>query len=286
MSRFTDRLWGELVREHGAALAQIRRKPGRRVSRPRILAGTGAGLAAVGAAAALLVGAADTSPAFAVTKNHDGSVTLTIRGMGGLRAANARLRALGYRARLVEVAPGCATGALPSRGMPWTETVPPALAPAAAQVSIHTRFDPHQIPAHRLLVIAAWVQSRRISIAPAHLVRGAAPVCLPAPPPPAVFVKPAGRVTVRCVAGPVRPHHAGPPVQYYLGPPDSVGHSAKRVRPALARGGCFPGQPMSAPAPPVQVLPCPAPAAVGNRADRAGRARRAHSAGHPRAAGH
>jgi hypothetical protein len=256
MNRFTDRLWDELVREYGAALAEIRRKPPRRAPRPRILAGTGAILAAGGTTVALVLGAAGTSPAFAVTKNHDGSITLTISRMAGIRAANARLRALGYRARLVQVAPGCPPATAPSRGESWTVAASPAMARAAARVSIHTRFDPRQIPVKRLLVIAAWVQSRKISIAPAHLVRGAAPVCLPAPPPPAVFLRSAGPVTVECIARPPQPAgnsgnsgpppawarpagtvHAGPGVQYYLGPPGSGGNSGNSGPPPTGNGG-------------------------------------------------
>ena len=76
MSKFKDRLWRELVRDHGKDLAQITRpevKRSRR-ARPRVLAGTSLGLAGVRAAVVLAVGAASTSPAFAVTPNHDGTV--------------------------------------------------------------------------------------------------------------------------------------------------------------------------------------------------------------------
>ena len=55
MSKFKDRLWRELVREHGADLAQIRRPAAKhaRRARPRVLAGTTLGLAGAGTALAL-----------------------------------------------------------------------------------------------------------------------------------------------------------------------------------------------------------------------------------------
>ena len=91
MSKFKDRLWRELVRDHGKDLAQITRpevKRSRR-ARPRVLAGTSLGLAGVGAAVVLAVGAASTSPAFAVTPNHDGTVQVTIFRRAGIAGANA-----------------------------------------------------------------------------------------------------------------------------------------------------------------------------------------------------
>lgn len=81
MSKFTDHLWSDLVREHGATLAQIERPvPGRAgaarfLRRPRFLAGGTLGLAGVGTALVLaLGGTAATTPAFAITRASDGSV--------------------------------------------------------------------------------------------------------------------------------------------------------------------------------------------------------------------
>ena len=72
MSKFEDHLWREVVRQHGHDLEPAppsppRVKPPLRRARPRVLAGTTLGLAAVGAALALVLGAASSSPAFAVT---------------------------------------------------------------------------------------------------------------------------------------------------------------------------------------------------------------------------
>jgi hypothetical protein len=82
MSKFTDHLWSDLLREHGPTLAQADRpQPGRSsvLRRPRILAGSTLGLAGVGTALVLaLGGAAATTPAFAITKSSDGSVLVKL----------------------------------------------------------------------------------------------------------------------------------------------------------------------------------------------------------------
>jgi hypothetical protein len=80
MTKFTDNLWSDLVREHGPSLAGADRpEPGRaggaQVGRhPRILAGSTLGLAGVGAALVLALGGSAAPPAFAITKASDGSV--------------------------------------------------------------------------------------------------------------------------------------------------------------------------------------------------------------------
>src|SRR5579863_4172071 len=113
MSRFKEHLWRELVREHGADLARLSRPPSRgRRPRPRLLAGTTAGLAGVGTAVALLLGVASSSPAFAVTQSHDGTVSVVIRQMNAVQLVNARLAKLGLRARFVPVLAGCAPPAV------------------------------------------------------------------------------------------------------------------------------------------------------------------------------
>jgi hypothetical protein len=96
MSKFADQLWRDLVQEHGATLANADRPgPGRAplLRRPRVLAGSTLGLAGVGTALALTLGAAGT-PAYAVTTNGDGSVLVTINQISALPQANAKLTAM------------------------------------------------------------------------------------------------------------------------------------------------------------------------------------------------
>jgi hypothetical protein len=109
MSKFKERLWRDLEREHGSELAQISRPAtGRaRFARPGLLAGTSVGLAGVGTAIVLFLSAASTPAAFAVTGNSDGTVSVVLKKLAGIKGANEKLAALGVRARFVQVVPGC-----------------------------------------------------------------------------------------------------------------------------------------------------------------------------------
>jgi len=104
MSDFTDNLWRDLVREHGATLARTDRPAPahaarvRFLRRPRILAGSTLGLAGIGAALLLaLGGTAATAPAFAVTRNNDGSVLVHLNYVKDLNLPqlNAKLHSMG-----------------------------------------------------------------------------------------------------------------------------------------------------------------------------------------------
>ncbi len=56
------------------------------------------GLAGEGATVALVLGAASTSPAFAVTRHHDRTVTVWVKRSDGIAGANTKLHQLGIRA--------------------------------------------------------------------------------------------------------------------------------------------------------------------------------------------
>ena len=103
MTTFADHLWSDLVREHGPALASAERPEPRRAHRlvrPRVLA---LGLAGAGTAVALALGAVGTTPAYAVTTNADGSVTLQLNETSALPQANAKLEAMGIGERVAIV---------------------------------------------------------------------------------------------------------------------------------------------------------------------------------------
>ena len=110
MSKFTERLWRDLLREHGADLTQMNPlAPSAHCwrARPRMLAGTSLGAAGLATAAALIFGAASSSPAFAVTQNHDGTYTVQIRQ--GPRSAPPTARCTGWTcARWSSRSPGVA----------------------------------------------------------------------------------------------------------------------------------------------------------------------------------
>jgi hypothetical protein len=103
MTKFTDNLWSDLAREHGQTLADTDRPgPGRAganriLRRPRILASSTLGVAGVGAALVLILGGSTAAPAFAVTKEGDGSVLVKLDYAKdqNLPQVNAKLVALG-----------------------------------------------------------------------------------------------------------------------------------------------------------------------------------------------
>src|SRR5580658_565754 len=105
MSEFEENLWREVMHEHGEDLARAARPmvTPRWGVRPRLLAGTTAGLAAAGASTALLLGATASSPAFAVTRNANGTVTVKLIRLSGISGANRALAAMGVRAKIATV---------------------------------------------------------------------------------------------------------------------------------------------------------------------------------------
>jgi hypothetical protein len=137
MSEFEDNLWLSVVREHGDELASTGRlvHTHRRAPRLRLLAGSTVGLAAAATGAALLLGASTSSPAFAVTRNRDGTVTVHLMKSSGIAGANKTLAAMGVRAQIRDLAK-----------QPPTFVCPGGTAPTIT-------FDPDSIPNRQALVI-------------------------------------------------------------------------------------------------------------------------------------
>jgi hypothetical protein len=96
MNKFADQLFDDLMQEHGPALASARvpAAPKRRVAHPVRLSAVAGGIAAVAAAVGLLT-AGGASPAYAVTANANGSVSLDVYDQSGIAGANQALRTMG-----------------------------------------------------------------------------------------------------------------------------------------------------------------------------------------------
>jgi hypothetical protein len=119
MNRFRDNLWRDLVQEHGPALAladQPDPDPARAgvLRRPRVLAGSTLGLAGVAAALLLALGGSAAPPAFAVTRQHDGSVLVKVNvsetTQPWVQGADHKLAAMGIDEQImVATQPGAAT---------------------------------------------------------------------------------------------------------------------------------------------------------------------------------
>jgi hypothetical protein len=186
MSKFEDRLWRDLVRKHGADLAQMTRPAAKqaRRTRPRLLAGTSIGLAVAGTVAALVLSAASSPPAFAVSRNSDGTWTVSIQKLTGVHGANAKLAALGIRARLVVVTQGCTVKALPPTAVQAMQLARTVASAPKQQVAV-AKLDPTKIPPGNWQVIPAYRVNGTVHVEKGNLIQGHAPTCfstVPAPP--------------------------------------------------------------------------------------------------------
>ncbi|MGW1784564.1 hypothetical protein ACWCQQ_36445 [Streptomyces sp. NPDC002143] len=107
MTRFADQLFADLMEEHGPTLRRTQppAPATRRGSRPMLL--TAGAMATAGVATAAMVTLTGSSPAYAVTQNADGTVTVQVARPSGMAGANAKLRTLGLPVVAVPVRPGC-----------------------------------------------------------------------------------------------------------------------------------------------------------------------------------
>jgi hypothetical protein len=179
MGKFEDRLWRDLVRRHGADLAQMTRPEAKRArrARPRLLAGTSVALAAAVAALALVLSAASSPPAFAVSRNADGTYTVTLQKLAGIHGANAKLAGLGIRARLVVVYQGCTVKALPPAAAHAMRLAQSMAGKAAPQIAV-AKLDPRAIPPGNWQVIPAYRVAGTVHVEKGHLIQGTAPACI------------------------------------------------------------------------------------------------------------
>ena len=111
MGKIEDTLWADLKREPVADLTLAIRQPPPKLHRlPQASLAAGGGLALIGAILAVLLMTAGThtTPAYAVTLNGDGSVTLTLNELLGVSGANEELSKLDIPVVVAKVEPGCA----------------------------------------------------------------------------------------------------------------------------------------------------------------------------------
>lgn len=192
MSKVEDRLWSELVRCHPDALELARtpqtpRQEQRRVRRAPFAIG-GLGVAGAITAATLALTASTGSPAFAVTENADGSVTLTINELAGVSAANERLAKLGIRATVAREEPGCTTHAgtqvVPPPGTSYPAQERAIVQPLQSSAMAAWVIHPQAIPQGDTLSLVAQVKTLKGGASAegfgAALFRGPAPTCVPA----------------------------------------------------------------------------------------------------------
>jgi hypothetical protein len=195
MTNFADQLFADLMREHGSTLAHTGPPaPKPRVAARRTLLAAGAGCLAVAGTAGALVaggggGGGGGGPAYAVTKNLNGTLTLDVYQTSGIAQANAKLHQLGDNVVIVPVGAGC-----PSiRSLP-APAVPVPLGGISVQGSRSKdgsiTVNAQGIPAGDILVVAVGTSTNgttTTSFSDGKLTSPPAPSCvsLPfAPPPP------------------------------------------------------------------------------------------------------
>lgn len=124
MGKFEDRLLGDLMSEHGSTLAEAQRPaPRRATSRPLWIGGAALGVATAAAVGTTLLGGG--SPAYAVTQNPDGTVTVSIKDINAVDAANAELSRLGLPVRAVPLRKDCPDKSVPDERFQgkWITTI-------------------------------------------------------------------------------------------------------------------------------------------------------------------
>jgi hypothetical protein len=117
MTNFEDHLWQEVVTEYGDDLARstvsrpTRERPQRSalLRRPAFLTGTGLAIAGLAAAGIFALGAFNAGAAYAVTKNPDGTYSVSLSEFSALPALNQKLAQDGIPATAVPMSASCTT---------------------------------------------------------------------------------------------------------------------------------------------------------------------------------
>jgi hypothetical protein len=191
MTRFSDQLFDDLMREHGRVLAHTTPPAprGPRVTARRALLAGGGALAAAGVIAGTLVAGSGTpathaagngTPAYAVTNNPDGTITLAVYKKSGFAGVNARLHKLGdNQVVVVPIEQGCPRP--PAPVVPG----PGHLISTGITVSPNGSVivKAHGIPAGDILVVGIE-RSGHGSLSVAELTSPPAPGCISAPASP------------------------------------------------------------------------------------------------------
>jgi hypothetical protein len=152
MTRFTDQLFDDLMREHGPTLASTRvpPTPKRHLATRPVLLTAGAGGLAVAATVGTLVAGGGT-PAYAVTTHPDGTVSLAVYKQSGIAQVNAKLHALGDRVVVVPVGSDCPSiTSLPAPAVPAKQISVKASGSSDGPVTVAAQG----VPAGDILVVA------------------------------------------------------------------------------------------------------------------------------------
>lgn len=148
----TEAALAGLLQRGAGSKRPVGRSP-RRLGRPRILIGGTTAAAMLAVALALLLSTSATTPAFAVTDHHNGTVTVKLLKLSGITGANRRLAALGIRAKIVRAV---------QLAQAVSQLNPCVAGPAKSGRTLS--FDPRKIPPKRELLLSADPTAQLISV--------------------------------------------------------------------------------------------------------------------------
>lgn len=176
MSSFEDRLFADLMREHSAVLAEPDSPPLRRGARP-VWAVAGA-VAVAGLTAAGIGLVTGGTPAYAVSRGADGTVTVSVRKISGVAGANAELRRMGVPVVAVPVRKGCTAQVREDRHLPSPVY---ATSPSTSEDQRNATFtlQLEHLPAGDTVVLGTQTLSDGAVVLALTVVIGPAPACLP-----------------------------------------------------------------------------------------------------------
>lgn len=183
MSRFEDRLWAELVEQHGALLTEpaaagVPARAARRRSRWTPAAAGALALAAALVALVIGLGHGGGTSAYAIVTNPDGTVTVTINELVGVEPANQRLQELGVPVAIPPIEQGCLT----TRAELRDARVPPDRARGIFEPTGHgmasLRIDPGAIPPGDTLLLSAREVRRGVIWLRGLVIEGPPPACV------------------------------------------------------------------------------------------------------------
>lgn len=184
MTRFADQLLADLLSDHGSALRDMAAPAARRRGNRPLWVSAGA-LGAAGATAAGLALVAGGSPAYAVTENGDGSLTITINRLSGVEKVNTALHSLGVAVVAVPVRTGCPSiTSLPRATLAdhGSLTVDAADGANNGDAISTITLNVHGIPAGDTALVAYSASPDGRLQAATSLIAGPAPACVSIPP--------------------------------------------------------------------------------------------------------
>jgi hypothetical protein len=177
MSKFEERLLGDLVQRHGIAISEAVR-PAPRPSHARPLwIGTGV-LTIAGAVAVALSVFGGSAPAFAVSQDAEGVVKLSIEDISAVDAANAELRKIGAPVLAVPMTADCKDTFEVDEGSAGEMSGTGTLSDDEGSVTIPTKG----LRPGTTVLVAAKKDRNSIALSVSYSVRGKVPSCLPDAP--------------------------------------------------------------------------------------------------------